>query len=226
MEQEKTLLSPALKQEEAEYAIVGISKDQEEVLIADYESTWVDETTLLHPQLITRYQDERSSIIQIRDWLKQTAPQLTETFEETAPDFSSEQLQIIDQELLKNNQALLLHAFELEDGTKEVIALWYNPEKDNQEELLHYLKHQVEALYLGRLIPIYQLSIQTVYETELSESLLEVTPSPIDRELLNGDERAILSLFQEVDFTLIRKALSEFEEEERADKQEGIERRV
>lgn len=225
MEQEKTTLTNL--QETGGYVIVGINQNKEEVLIADYESVWVDEVELLHHQLITNYQDERSSFQQLMDWLKETLPKTADRFDQLEKvGFTKSEIERINQELEKRNQALLVHYFECGDGTIDLLALSYDPSREQKEELLHYLKYQVEALYMGRLIQLYQLPIKLAYETDLSESLLEVTPIPIDRSLLESDERTILSEFQKLGFTFIHELVSERRIEEAKQKDKEVERGI
>ncbi|HEL2737039.1 TPA: hypothetical protein UDO24_002008, partial [Streptococcus suis] len=81
--------------------------------------------------------------------------------------------------------------------------------------LQYYLKHYVEALYMGRVVQLYQVPIQDAYEqADLSEFLLEATPSFMDRALLVEDESTILSELHKLGFVSIHELDLERHQEE------------
>ncbi|CYU46191.1 Uncharacterised protein [Streptococcus suis] len=209
MEKEKTMTNPLQEHKTVEvgYAIIGISQDEEEVLIVDYDSNWVDEEEFLHRSLITNYQDERSSYQQIMDWLQATIPHTAYNLDQLeAVDFNQEMKEEINRELARHNQALLVRSIECIDGTHDLLAIAYDPAREQEEELQYYLKHHVEALYMGRVVQLYQVPIQDAYEqADLSEFLLEATPSFMDRALLVEDESTILSELHKLGFVSIHE---------------------
>ncbi|HEL2511050.1 TPA: hypothetical protein U0500_001156 [Streptococcus suis] len=218
MEKEKTMTNPLQEHETVEvgYAIIGISQDEEEVLIVDYDSNWVDEEEFLHRSLITNYQDERSSYQQIIDWLQATIPHTAYNLDQLeVVDFNQETLEEINRELARNNQALLVQSIECIDGTNDLLAIAYDPTREQEEDLQYYLKHYVEALYMGRVVQLYQVPIQDAYEqADLSEFLLEATPSFMDRALLVEDESTILSELHKLGFVSIHELDIERHQEE------------
>lgn len=218
MEKEKTMTNPLQEHETVEvgYAIIGISQDEEEVLIVDYDSNWVDEEEFLHRSLITNYQDERSSYQQIMDWLQATIPHTAYNLDQLeAVDFNQEMIEEINRELARHNQALLVQSIECIDGTNDLLAIAYDPVREQEEELQYYLKHHVEALYMGRVVQLYQVPIQGAYEqANLSEFLLEATPSFMDRALLVEDESTILSELHKLGFVSIHELDLERHQEE------------
>lgn len=218
MEKAKTMTNTLQEHETVEvgYAIIGISQDEEEVLIVDYDSNWVDEEQFLHRSLITNYQDERSSYQQIMDWLQATIPHTAYNLDQLeVVDFNQETLEEINRELVRHNQALWVQSIECIDGTHDLLAIAYDPTREQEEDLQHYLKHHVEALYMGRVVQLYQVPIQDAYEqADLSEFLLEATPSFMDRALLVEDESTILSELHKLGFVSIHELDLERHQEE------------
>ncbi|HHG6295689.1 TPA: hypothetical protein ACPXF4_001913 [Streptococcus suis] len=225
MEKEKiltnTLQEPLAN--ELDYAMIGISQDEKEILVADYRSNWVDEEQFLHRPLITNYQDERSSYQQLMDWLEVALPHLPHPFEEVEnANFPQEMLNEVNRELARNHQALLVRTIDCIDGTRDVLALVYDLTKEEKGDAEYYLKHHVEALYQGRVIQLYQVPIQEIYEKDdLSELFFEATPVFMDQELLTGDERAVLNELHQMGFTSIQElALETQTQEDKVESQE------
>ncbi|HEM3612646.1 TPA: hypothetical protein U1C34_002020 [Streptococcus suis] len=228
MEKEKiltnTLQEPLAN--EMDYAMIGISQDEKEILVADYRSNWVDEEQFLHRPLITNYQDERSSYQQLMDWLEVALPHLPHPFEEVeSTSFPQEMLNEVNRELARNHQALLVRTIDCIDGTRDILALVYDPTREEKSDLEYYLKHHVEALYQGRVIQLYQVPIQEIYEKDdISELFFEATPGFIDQDLLTGDEKAVLRELHRLGFTSIQELALETEVQEEKTHYQDLER--
>ncbi|WP_449449283.1 hypothetical protein, partial [Streptococcus suis] len=108
------------------------------------------------------------------------------------------------------------------DGTRDILALVYDPTREEKSDLEYYLKRHVEALYQGRVIQLYQVPIKEIYEKDdLSELFFEATPVFMDQALLTGDERAVLNELHQMGFTSIQElALETQTQEDKVESQE------
>ncbi|WP_449449297.1 hypothetical protein, partial [Streptococcus suis] len=111
------------------------------------------------------------------------------------------------------------------DGTRDILALVYDPTREEKSDLEYYLKRHVEALYQGRVIQLYQVPIQEIYEKDdLSELFFEATPGFIDQDLLTGDEKAVLRELHRLGFTSIQELALETEVQEEKTHYQDLER--